>query len=66
MPWRIQNLRVDLSALESVNPSAASGWEKNVGLKSIPILRALHQSAHPLKCSKEISSLSTFLPPNSP
>ena len=64
--WAIQNLRTGLSALESVKPSAASGCEKNVGLKSIPILRSLHQSVQPLKLSKEISSRSTFFPKNSP
>ena len=34
MPCLIQKLRTFESGLESVSPSAAIGWEKNVGLKS--------------------------------
>jgi len=46
----IQNLRIPGFLLDKVNPSSASGWEKQVQLKSRPIFLFLAQFIHPLKC----------------
>jgi hypothetical protein len=45
----IQNFRMPLSACDSVKPSAALGWEKQVGLKSSPTPRLF---AQPIQLAK--------------
>ena len=37
MQWRIQKSRIAFFGWESVKPSAAFGWAKQVGLKSMPM-----------------------------
>ena len=62
MPCRTQNARTFGSGLESVSPFAASGCEKNVGLKSRPMPRFFAQATHGAKCLGSILSRSATLP----
>ncbi len=51
MPCSTQKRRMPSSRWASVKPSAALGWEKNVGLKSSPMPCCLAQSIQRWKCS---------------
>ncbi len=63
MPCSIQKSRIAASGCDSVRPSAALGWAKKVGLKSIPIRSLLAQSIQLRKCSGRSASRSTRRPP---
>ena len=65
MACSIQYWRIPLSGLESVNPSLASGCEKNVELKSSPTPASLAQSTQLWNCSMASALRSTFFPPKS-
>ena len=62
LPWSIQNFLVPSSGLERVRPSFTLSWEKNVGLKSMPMFLSFANATHLAKCFGSILSLSTNSP----
>ena len=61
-PWLIQNFLVSSSGLDKVSPSFTFSWEKNVGLKSIPIWCFFANSTHFAKCFGSKASRSANSP----
>lgn len=62
LPCSIQNFLVSSSGLDKVSPSFTFSWEKNVGLKSIPMFLSFANSTHFAKCFGSNLSLSTYSP----